>query len=148
MPNSSSKAQVKVITVGEFYFIHDGSQTGHPGFILSKDDENNRYLVARFDSDKYSDKKTKIERGVRHITKLIKPTNQNVKNSYVHNRPMICKRKDIGIKLFDLSLSDEDIVLISKIANANPEYSPSLRKKPHRLAYSALSTGCGNNIKR
>ena len=31
--------RIKVIEVGIFYFIHDGSKTGHPGLIVWKDDE-------------------------------------------------------------------------------------------------------------
>ena len=38
----------KAIEIGKFYFVHDGSKTGHPGFVVWKDDEANRYLVVRF----------------------------------------------------------------------------------------------------
>ena len=34
---------IKQIDVGKFYLIHDGSRTGHPGFVVWKDDEANRY---------------------------------------------------------------------------------------------------------
>ena len=61
---------IKNIEIGKFYFIHDGSKTGHPGLIISKDDNANRYLVVRFDSDKFGDI-PKIQRGVRHITMLV-----------------------------------------------------------------------------
>lgn len=127
-PNTKPSPNIRVIDVGKVYLIHDGSKTGHPGYVVWKNDERNRYLVIRFDSDKYNDTKTKLERGVRHITKLNKPTNSNVKNSYVHNRPMICKRKDIGIELKDFSISPEDLPLIISISEKNPETSPSLRK--------------------
>ena len=43
---------IKLIEVGKFYFVHDGSKTGHPGFVVWKDDLANRYLVVRTDSDK------------------------------------------------------------------------------------------------
>ena len=52
---------IKNIEVGKFYFIHDGSKTGHPGYVVWKDDEKNRYLVVRFDSDKYGDVPKKKE---------------------------------------------------------------------------------------
>ena len=95
-----NKTRIKLIEVGKFYFIHDDSKTGHPGFVVWKDDTANRYLVARFDSDKEGDI-PKTERGIRHITKLKHATDSNVVNSYVRNRPMLCKRKDFGI--IDLS---------------------------------------------
>lgn len=126
MSTNQNIQQIKKIEVGKFYFIHDGSKTGHPGLVIWKDDEKNRYLVIRFDSDKFSDIPKK-DRGVKHITKLSKPTNPLVMNSYVHNRPMICKRKDIGILLGDLSVSKEDMKLINDISKKTPERSPSLK---------------------
>ena len=127
MSNKSSSPITKNIEVGKFYFIHDGSKTGHPGFVVWKDDEKNRYLVVRFDSDKYGDVPKK-DRGIKHITRLSHPTNPIVMNSYVHNRPMICKRKDIGIVLTDLILHNDDLKLIKKVSLSKPERSPSLRK--------------------
>jgi hypothetical protein len=124
-PNSSQP--IKVIEVGKFYFIHDGTTTGHPGLVLTANDEANRYLVARFDSDKFGEI-TKMQRGIRHITKLKYPTSNLVANSYVHNRPMLCKRKDIGKELLELSISPEDKQIISNVSLANPEYGPSLKK--------------------
>lgn len=122
---------IKNIEIGKFYFIHDGSKTGHPGLIISKDDNANRYLVVRFDSDKFGDI-PKIQRGVRHITMLVHPTSDDVKNSYVHNRPMLCKRKDIGSELFNLLVHDEDAIIIEKVSANAPEMSPSLRNKKQK----------------
>ena len=117
----------KVIKVGKFYYIHDGSKTGHPGLIIGANDDDNRYLVARLDSDKFGEI-SKISKGVRHITKLSAPTSKLVATSYVHNRPMLCKRKDIGKELNDLSIAPEDVNIIINISQNNPEYAPSLRK--------------------
>ena len=117
----------KNIEVGKFYFLHDGSQTGHPCFVIWKDDEKNRYLVVRFDSDK-TGQTPKYKRGVKHITKLKYPTSSSVVRSYVHNRPMICKRKDIGILLPNFSLNKNDFNTISEVSRRNPEKSPSFRK--------------------
>lgn len=118
----------KIIEVGKFYLIHDGSKTGHPGLVVWKDDETNRYLVIRIDSDKPNET-TKEERGVKHITKLKHPTSKNVINSYAKNRPTMCKRKDIGAKeLIGISIDSEDAELIAKISKRNPEYSRSFKK--------------------
>ena len=118
---------IKIIEVGKFYFIHDGSKTGHPGLIIWKDDKANRYLVVRFDSDKFDVSYTKEQRGIKHITKLEHPTSPKVMNSYVHNRPMLCKRKDIGGLLSDLSISQEDVKTIEIIARRKPELSRSIK---------------------
>ena len=69
--NQKSKSinPARTIEVGNFYLIYDGSPTGHPGFVISKDDDKNLYLVLRLDSDKPGES-TKESRGVRHITKL------------------------------------------------------------------------------
>ena len=122
-----NKKPIKTIEVGKFYLIHDGSKTGHPGFVVWKNDETNRYLVVRFDSDKPGDVPKK-DRGVKHITKLNHPTDNLVVNSYARNRPLLCKRKDIGGELLGLSISQEDKEIIDSISDRAPELSGSLRK--------------------
>ena len=126
---------MKNIEAGKIYFIHDGSKTGHPGYIVWKDDNRNRYLVIRFDSDKIGEVPKK-DRGVKHITRLSHPTEKGIVNSYVHNRPMLCKRKDIGKEKIDMHISKEDYKIIFKISKKPIEYSPSTRKnKKTDLAY-------------
>lgn len=127
MKKQETPQLTKKIEIGKFYLIHDGSKSGHPGYVVWKNDDINRYLVVRFDSDKYGDIPKK-DRGIKHITKLKQPTSDMVMNSYVHNRPMLCKRKDIGIFLLNLTLSDEDMDLIGKISKHNAELSQSLKK--------------------
>ena len=124
----TNKSNIKRLEVGKFYFIHDGSKTGHPGYLVWKDDEANRYLFVRFDSDKFDVEKTKKQRGVKHITKLKHPTSDKVMNSYVHNRPMICRKKDIGTELRYLHISSEDVEIIKNISIGKPEFAPSFRK--------------------
>lgn len=120
--------QNKKIEVSKFYFLHDGSKTGHPCLVISKDDAKNRYLVIRFDSDKAGDVPKK-DRGVRHITKLKHPTDKNVINSYVKNRPMICKRKDLQVlDMVGFSIHQDDSSLIIDISKRKPEYSTSIKK--------------------
>ena len=125
---TNKKDTIKNIEVGKFYLIFDGSRTGHPGFVVWKDDEANRYLVIRTDSDKPG-AITKEQKGEKHITKLKHPTEDKVVNSYVHNRPMMCKRKDVGNKeLVGMRFHDEDLDLINKIASRSPEYTPTFKK--------------------
>lgn len=139
--NQSKPKTLRNIEVGSFYYIFDKSKTGHPGLVVSKDDEHNRYVVVRFDSDKVGDIPKK-DRGVRHITELKHRLSTNIVRSYARNRPFVCKRKDIGIKLNDLHLHEDDKPTIEIISNGNPEYSSSI-KKPSRWTYSVLRTGDG-----
>ena len=63
---------------------------------------------------------------------LVHPTSYDVKNSYVHNRPMLCKRKDIGSELLNILVHDEDTIIIEKVSANAPEMSPSLRNKKQK----------------
>ena len=72
----------------------------------------------------------KKERGVRHLSLLKHPISTDVINSYVKNRPIICKRKDLwGKELDGLTINEEDLALVMEIAKKEPIKSPSLRKK-------------------
>lgn len=125
--NQSKPALIKKIEVGKFYFIHDGSKTGHPGFVIMKNDDKNRYLVIRFDSDKYGDIPKK-DRGVKHITKLKYALDDKVMNSYAKNRPLLCRRKDIGFEMLGLKIHKSDMALIQDISKRHFELAPSFRK--------------------
>ena len=127
MSNKNSSPITKHIEVGKFYFIHDGSKTGHPGFIVWKDDEKNRYLVVRFDSDKYGDVPKK-DRGVRHITELKHTIGGNIVKSYAKNRPLLCKRRDIGKEFKDLKIHIDDMAIINKVSRAKKQFSKSIKK--------------------
>lgn len=120
---------MKKIEKGKFYYLHDGSKTGHPCFVIEADELNNRYLVIRFDSDKVGEI-PKYKRGVRHITKLNFPTDKGVVNSYVKNRPMLCKRKDFGdIDLSFMKINQKDKNIIDDVLKRKYELSPSLKNK-------------------
>ena len=118
----------KAIEVGKFYLIHDGSKTGHPGLVVWKNDDMNRYLVIRTESDKQG-KITKRELERQHLIDLKHPTDNMVVKSYIRIRPMMCKRKDIGGELPKMSLSKDDLNIIENVSMNNPEMSPSLRNK-------------------
>ena len=126
--NNNFPQPTKVVEVGKFYFIHDRSSSGHPGLIVSKNDEKNRYLVVRFDSDKVGNP-TKLQKGTKHITLLKYPISSLIVNSYLRNRPFLCKRKDIGHLMPDLKLHKDDINTIKLVSSRNPELSSSLKNK-------------------
>ncbi len=127
MSNQNSSTNTKTIEVGKFYFIHDGIKTGHPGYLVWKDEVANRYLFVKCDSDKKGEI-PKTQRGVRHITKLSHTIGNEVVTSYVRNRPLLCKRKDIGKELSDLLIHPDDIELVIRISKNTPELAPSLKK--------------------
>ena len=120
---------IKLIEVGKFYLIHDGSKTGHPGLVVWKDDEKNRYLVIRTESDKEGNiSKRELER--QHLIDLKHPTDENVIKSYVRTKPMMCKRKDIGGKeLVGMSIHPDDQPIIDMVSSRKPQYSRSFKKK-------------------
>ena len=123
MENKNSK----VIEIGKFYLIHDGSKTGHPGLVVWKDDNANRYLVVLTESDKKGNV-SKRESDKRHLTDLDFPTDQNVVKSYIKNRPMLCKRRDIGNKeLIGMTIHESDMEKVVYVSKQNPVKSPSLK---------------------
>ncbi len=97
MSNQNSSTNIKNIEVGKFYLIFDGSRTGHPGFVIWKDDEKNRYLVIITESDKFGNK-SKRETDKRHLTDLDYPTESKVAKSYIKKDPCFAKGKTLGRK--------------------------------------------------
>ena len=128
MSNKSSSPITKNIEVGKFYLIFDGSRTGHPGFVVWKDDEKNQYLIVITESDKFGNK-SKRETDKRHLTDLDYPTEPKVAKSYIKKRPMLCKRKDIGKKeLVGMKLHTSDKEKVIFVSRQKPVLSPSNRK--------------------
>lgn len=125
--NPNPKTKIKCIEVGKFYLIHNGSETGHPGYIVWKDDTNNRYLVIITESDKPGNV-SKRESDKRHLTDLDFPTDLSVVKSYIKKRPMICKRKDIGSKeLIGMGFHPSDLEKVEVVAKQTPTYAPSFK---------------------
>ena len=119
----------RVIEVGRFYLIFDGSRTGHPGLIIWKDDSANLYLVVRTESDKEG-KISKRELERQHLIDLKHPTDSSVVKSYVRTKPLMCKRKDIGKKeLIGMSIHPDDQSIIEAVSKRKPQYSKSFGKK-------------------
>lgn len=128
MSNQNSSTNTKNIEVGKFYLIFDGSRTGHPGFVIWKDDEKNRYLVIITESDKFGNK-SKRETDKRHLTDLDYPTESTVAKSYIKKRPMLCKRKDIGKKeLVGMRFHNSDFEKVLFVSRQKPVMSPSIKK--------------------
>ena len=130
MSNNQSKqtatppTPTKVIEVGKFYLIHDGSKTGHPGLIIWKDDAHNLYLAIKFGSSSAKDN-----------VKFLYPLSKDITNSYYYKRLFLGKRKNFGtIELTRLTILDNDIGNLIKLLDLNnPTYSPDLHRKDKRF---------------
>lgn len=119
---------IRIIEVGKFYLIFDGSRTGHPGLVIWKDDAANLYLVIRTESDKRG-KISKRELERQHLIDLKHPTDSTVVKSYVRTKPLMCKRKDIGKKeLIGMSIHRDDQPIIEAVSKRKPQYSKSFNK--------------------
>ena len=132
MSEKNSLPIIKNIEIGKFYLIHDGSKTGHPGFVIWKNDEKNSYLVVITESDKFGNK-TKRETDKRHLTDLDYPTEQRVAKSYIKKRPMLCRRRDIGNKeLRGMEFHTSDFEKVIFVSKQKPVMSPSNKNKNNR----------------
>lgn len=127
MSNSATN-NTKTIEIGKFYLVFDGSKTGHPGLVIWKDNDANRYLVIRFDSDRPGEVPKK-QRGIRHITKLSHVIGEGIATSYIKNRPLLCKRKDIGKAWPNLSVHQDDWAIIENASKKESEIKNSLKRR-------------------
>ena len=128
MKQNNKTNNTRTIEVGKFYLIFDGSRTGHPGFIVSKNEEKNRFLVVITESDKFGNV-SKREADKRHLTDLNYPTQKNVARSYIKNRPMLCRRRDIGKKeLNGMYFHKKDMEKVLYVSKQKPVLSPSNKK--------------------
>ena len=110
---------IKNIEVGKFYLIHDGSKTGHPGFVIWKNDIYNLYLFIKVGTTKNNN------------NEILKESLSNDKAThYIYKRPFLGKRKDFGSKVFkDMLVSEELKSLADIISKTNPVESQSINRK-------------------
>lgn len=115
---------IKNIEVGKFYFIHDGSKTGHPGLIVWKDDKKNLYLAIKF-------RTTQNE----HNICFKRPIGKKAKTSYMYRRSFLGKRKDYDKRISnDMWLDKEETeFLINNIDLTNPVFSKNINRKDKRF---------------
>ena len=95
--------------------------TGHPGMIYWKNDNKNLYLALTTDT---SDGE--------HRTKLTVPTEKSVNNSFVNNRPLLAKRKNIGGIRSNLKFSKEDRRLLEEISKNSFRTTSDVNRKDRR----------------
>ena len=109
----------KIIEIGKFYLIHDGSKTGHPGLVIWKNDEYNLYLAIKIGTSSNENNFA--------LKELI--SKENIRH-YVYKRPFLGKRKDFGSKPFvDLSITDELSFYVKLSFDIRPVESKSINRK-------------------
>ena len=122
--NSNSSQPTKVIEVGTFHQIFDGSKSGHPGYIIWKNDEHNLYLAIKFGT---SSNKNNI--------KMNYSIKKGDKENLVYAKPFLGKRKNFGRnELAEMSISIEKLnEIISSIDYSDPSYSADIRRNDRRF---------------
>ena len=98
---------MKRIKKGKFYVVKR-----HPGFIISADEQKNKYLAVV----------TGTSKDTRHKTQLNHPIEPGVKESYVKNRPVLGKKKHFGShELVGLRFHPDDMPLVEEISRRKPQ---------------------------
>lgn len=112
----------KHIQKGRFYHIHEGSPTGHPGMIYWKNDRKNLYLAFTTDTSNGQNR-----------TKLTVPTEKGVSESYVNNRPLLAKRKNIGGIRPNLKFNKNDRKLLKEVSKKPFRSTSDINRKDRRF---------------
>ena len=122
--NMSKKKPInKKLLKGKFYLVHDGSKSGHPGFIFWKNDNKNLYLSLIVGTSYSKD-----------LIKLNFSTEIGVSKSFVHKKPFLGKRKDFGskeLKRLKFNKNDKKRIL-RDISKKEPRYSPTIKRHDRR----------------
>ena len=126
MSNNQSKqtatppTPTKVIEVGKFYLLFEGSQSGHPGYIIWKNDEHNLYLAIKFGTTPNKNNK-KINCALR----------KGDKENLVFNKLFLGKRKNIGKnELTEMNITEEKLKeVLRNLDFLNPLCSPDINSK-------------------
>ena len=118
--DQNKQQNIRNIEVGKFYLIHDGSPSGHPGYIIWKHDNFNVFLAIKFGTSPNP-----------KSIKFIYPIGTGVTASFIYKKPFLGKRKDFGKKSFDdMILSENDLELVFNTVDfKNPSESPNIKSK-------------------
>ena len=110
----------KLIEVGKFYLLFDGSKTGHPGLIIWKNDDHNLYLAIKFG--------TSMNKSNKNINISLRAGD---KENLVYNKLFLGKRKNIGKnELTEMKISEDKLKeLLANLDLLNPSNSPDINSK-------------------
>ena len=118
--SSNQSTSVKIIEVGTFHQIFDGSKSGHPGYIIWKNDDHNLYLAIKFGTS-VNKNNTELHFSIR----------KGDKQNLVYLRLFLGKRKNFSKnELSDMKITIEKLKqILSKVDFLNPTYSPDINSK-------------------
>ena len=124
--NSKSNTSIptKVIEVGKFYLLFEGSESGHPGYIIWKNDEHNLYLAIKFGTTPN-----------KNNTKLNCSLRKYDKENLIYKKLFLGKRKNIGKnELTEMNITQEKLKdILKNIDLLSPSYSPDIRRNDKRF---------------
>lgn len=111
-----SRTRIKIVR-GKYYSIFTTGGS-HPALVFKKNKKRNMYYVIVFDSSPG-----------RHRTKLAHPTSDNVKNSYVQNRPLVVTKREFGNHEFlGLMVHKQDKPIIEIVKRREPRLSRKFKE--------------------
>lgn len=118
--NSSLEKPAKVIEVGKFYQIFDGSKSGHPGYIIWKNDDHNLYLAIKFGTSKN-----------KNNTPMHYSIKSGDKENLIYLKAFLGKRKNFGKnELTEMNITKEKLEeILCKVDLLNPSYSTNINSK-------------------
>ena len=130
MPSNQKKSSLiqkettKLIEVGTFHQIFDGSKSGHPGYIVWKNDEHNLYLAIKFGTSPNKNN-FKMNYAIR----------KGDKENLVYLKPFLGKRKNFGKnELTEMSISDDKLnEILNDIDISEASYSADIRRQDKRF---------------
>lgn len=122
--SASLEKPTKVIEVGKFYQIFDGSKSGHPGYIIWKNDEHNLYLAIKFGTTKN-----------KNNTPMHYSIKSGDKENLIYLKAFLGKRKNFGKnELTEMNITNEKFMeVLSTIDFINPSYSADITRKDRRF---------------
>ncbi len=118
--HNKTSMPTRIIEVGKFYLVFEGSSSGHPGYIIWKNDEHNLYLAIKFGTTPNKDNK-----------KLNCSLRQGDKENYVFSKLFLGKRKNIGKnELAEMNIAKEKLDdVLRTIDFLNFTWSPDINSK-------------------
>ena len=115
--------QIKKLEIGKFYLIHDGNKTGHPGFIVWKDDTRNIYIAIKFGT-------TKNKNNIPLQNKI-----DNKRRRFIYKRLFVGRRKDFGkIQFEQFVLTDEVVSYFRQIKENNLVFSTNVSSNDKKFS--------------
>lgn len=115
------------LKVGNFYNVHDGSSSGHPGRIEIANPKNDTYISVTTRSlteGEYNKKKFRKD-----YKELKTTTSKDVYKSLIHRRPFKGSKFDYGKEYPNLKIGKNDEETVKSVMRGNPRLGYWYKKK-------------------